>query len=152
MCLAIPGQIIEIVDEPRRLARVEVAGVRRTVNIGLLDDAGTGDWVLIHVGFAISQIDEDEAMATRRLLEQMGAEYEQELEELQGERDRVSCEDHCITCGDVAVEMLVGRSIARRASLAVEDGDEQVDVALVEPLQEGDTVLVHAGVALVRVT
>ncbi len=82
MCLAIPGQIIEIVDEPRRLARVEVAGVRRTVNIGLLDDAGTGDWVLIHVGFAISQIDEDEAMATRRLLEQMGAEYEQELEEL----------------------------------------------------------------------
>jgi hydrogenase expression/formation protein HypC len=82
MCLAIPGQIIEIVDEPRRLARVEVAGVRRTVNIGLLDEAGTGDWVLIHVGFAISQIDEDEAMATRRLLEQMGAEYEQELEEL----------------------------------------------------------------------
>ena len=50
------------------------------MNIGLLDDAGTGDWVLIHVGFAISQIDEDEAMATRRLLEQMGAEYEQELE------------------------------------------------------------------------
>ena len=84
MCLAIPGQIIEIVDEPRRLARVEVAGVRRTVNIGLLDEAGTGDWVLIHVGFAISQIDEDEAMATRRLLEQMGAEYEQELVELQG--------------------------------------------------------------------
>jgi hydrogenase expression/formation protein HypC len=84
VCLAIPGQIIEIVDEPRRLARVEVAGVRRTVNIGLLDDAGTGDWVLIHVGFAISQIDEDEAMATRRLLEQMGAEYEQELAELQG--------------------------------------------------------------------
>jgi hydrogenase expression/formation protein HypC len=82
VCLAIPGQIIEIVDEPRRLARVEVAGVRRTVNIGLLDDAGTGDWVLIHVGFAISQIDEDEAIATRRLLEQMGAEYEQELEEL----------------------------------------------------------------------
>ena len=82
MCLAIPGQIVEIVDEPRRLARVEVAGVRRTVNIGLLDDAGIDDWVLIHVGFAISQIDEEEAIATRRLLEQMGAEYEQELEEL----------------------------------------------------------------------
>ena len=43
---------------------------------------GPGDWVLIHVGFAISQVDEEEAMATRRLLEQMGAEYEQELEEL----------------------------------------------------------------------
>jgi hydrogenase expression/formation protein HypC len=88
MCLAIPGQIVEIVDEPRRLARVEVAGVRRTVNIGLLDGenggTGAGDWVLIHVGFAISQIDEEEAIATRRLLEQMGAEYEQELEELKG--------------------------------------------------------------------
>ena len=86
MCLAIPGQIVEIVDERRRLARIDVAGVRRTVNIGLLDaedgGAGPGDWVLVHVGFAISRVDEEEAMATRRLLEQMGAEYEQELEEL----------------------------------------------------------------------
>jgi hydrogenase expression/formation protein HypC len=82
VCLAIPGQILEVVDEPNRLARVEVAGVRRTVNIGLLDDAGPGDWVLIHVGFAISRIDEAEAQATRALLEQMGAEYEQELTEL----------------------------------------------------------------------
>jgi hydrogenase expression/formation protein HypC len=83
VCLAIPGQIVEVVDEPNRLAKVDVAGVRRTVNIGLLDDAGPGDWVLIHVGFAISQIDEDEARATRELLEQMGAEYEQELSELE---------------------------------------------------------------------
>jgi hydrogenase expression/formation protein HypC len=82
MCLAIPGQIVEIVDEPNTLARVEVAGVRRTVNVGLLDGVGPGDWVLIHVGFAISQIDEAEARATRELLEQMGAEYEQELHEL----------------------------------------------------------------------
>jgi hydrogenase expression/formation protein HypC len=82
MCLAIPGQIVEFVDEPNQLARVEVAGVRRNVNIGLLDDVGPGDWVLIHVGFAISQIDEEEARATRELLEQMGAEYEQELTEL----------------------------------------------------------------------
>ena len=82
MCLAIPGQIVEIVDEPNRLAKVEVAGVRRNVNIGLLDDAGPGDWVLIHVGFAISQIDEAEAQATLALLEEMGAEYEQELTEL----------------------------------------------------------------------
>jgi hydrogenase expression/formation protein HypC len=86
MCLAIPGQILEIVDEPNRLARVDVAGVRRNVNVGLLDGedggAGPGDWVLIHVGFALSKVDEEEAMATRRLLEQMGAEYEQELEEL----------------------------------------------------------------------
>jgi hydrogenase expression/formation protein HypC len=86
MCLAIPGQILEIVDEPNRLARVDVAGVQRNVNVGLLDGedggAGPGDWVLIHVGFALSKVDEEEAMATRRLLEQMGAEYEQELEEL----------------------------------------------------------------------
>ena len=59
--------------------------------------------------------------------------------------------DHCITCGDVAIEMLV-TSIDRSTGLARCEGDEQVDVALVEPLQEGDTVLVHAGVALVRVT
>ena len=62
-------------------------------------------------------------------------------------------ESHCITCGDVAVEMRVlALDDAGLARCACEDGDEQVDVALVEPLQEGDTVLVHAGVALVRVT
>jgi hydrogenase expression/formation protein HypC len=81
--LAIPGQILEITDEANRLARVDVVGVRRTVNVGLLDHSvGPGDWVLIHVGFALSRIDEDEAAATRSLLERMGAEYEQELEEL----------------------------------------------------------------------
>jgi hydrogenase expression/formation protein HypC len=86
MCLAIPGQIVEMVDAEHRLAMVDVAGVRRTVNVGLLDaegpGVGPGDWVLIHVGFAISQVDEDEARATRELLERMGADYEQELEEL----------------------------------------------------------------------
>ena len=82
MCLAIPGQVIEFVDEPNRLACVDVAGVRRTVNVGLLDGVGAGDWVLIHVGFALSQVDEQEARATHRLLEAMGAEYETELEEL----------------------------------------------------------------------
>jgi hydrogenase expression/formation protein HypC len=86
MCLAIPGLIVEIVDPPNRLARVDVAGVVRTVNIGLLDvdgrGVGPGDWVLIHVGFAISQVDEDEARATRERLERMGADYERELEDL----------------------------------------------------------------------
>jgi hydrogenase expression/formation protein HypC len=82
VCLAIPGQIEEVVDEPNRLARVAVAGVQRTINIGLLDDAGPGDWVLIHVGFALSKVDEDEAQATLKLLQGMGADYEQELEEL----------------------------------------------------------------------
>ena len=87
MCLAIHGQIVEVIDELNRLAQVDVAGVRRTVNIGLLDadddgGAAPGDWVLIHVGFALSKVDEEEARATLRLLEQMGSEYEQELEEL----------------------------------------------------------------------
>jgi hydrogenase expression/formation protein HypC len=77
--------VIEIVDDENRLAKVDVAGVRRNVNIGLLDGeggVGPGDWVLIHVGFAISQVDEEEARATRDLLVRMGADYEQELEEL----------------------------------------------------------------------
>jgi hydrogenase expression/formation protein HypC len=83
VCLAIPGQIVEVVDPANYLARVDVAGVRRNVNVGLIAPTpGPGDWVLIHVGFAISQVDEHEAMATRKLLEQMGADYDQELEEL----------------------------------------------------------------------
>ena len=86
MCLAIPGQIVEWVDRDLNIAKAQVANVRRNVNVGLLaeteDAVAIGDWVLIHVGFAISQVDEHEALATRRLLEQMGAEYELELEEL----------------------------------------------------------------------
>jgi hydrogenase expression/formation protein HypC len=82
MCLAIPGLILEIVDEPNRIATVDVAGVRRNVNIGLLDEAGVGDWVLIHVGFALSVVDEQEAEATLSLLKGMGEDYEAELEEL----------------------------------------------------------------------
>jgi hydrogenase expression/formation protein HypC len=88
MCLAIPGQLIEFVDEPNRLAKVDVAGVRRTVNVGLLDaeDGGaqTGDWVLIHVGFALSKIDEEEAHATLALLRGMGQDFEDAIEELKG--------------------------------------------------------------------
>jgi hydrogenase expression/formation protein HypC len=78
--------VIEVVDEPNRLARVDVAGVLRNVNVGLLDREGDGakpgDWVLIHVGFAMSKIDEGEARETRRMLESMGEDYEQELEDL----------------------------------------------------------------------
>lgn len=88
MCLAVPGQVVAMVDEQNRLARVDVVGIERNVNIGLLDtEAGgvrPGDWVLIHVGFAISKIDEVEAQLTLRLLEELGAEYEAELEEFRG--------------------------------------------------------------------
>lgn len=86
MCLAIPGQVVEILDPVNQIARIEVVGVRRNINIGLLagEEGGIvpGDWVLVHVGFAISRIDEAEARATRELLEGMGREYEQELAEL----------------------------------------------------------------------
>lgn len=86
MCLAIPGQVVAIVDSDNHLATVEVAGVRRNINVGLLDDVDggitPGDWVLIHVGFAISKVDEDEARATHDLLVRMGQDYERELDEL----------------------------------------------------------------------
>jgi hydrogenase expression/formation protein HypC len=86
MCLAIPGRVLEVVDEHNRLAKVDVAGVQRTVNIGLLDAEGdgvqVGDWVLIHVGFALSKVDQEEAAATLALLRGMGADFEAELEEL----------------------------------------------------------------------
>jgi hydrogenase expression/formation protein HypC len=92
MCLAIPGQVVGIVDERNHLARVNVAGVQRTVNVGLLDaDGGSpaaGDWVLIHVGFAISRVDEAEAAATMALLERMGAQYEQELDDIRASEIR----------------------------------------------------------------
>jgi hydrogenase expression/formation protein HypC len=87
MCLAIPGQVIEIVDPANQIAKVDVVGVRRNINVSLLadgdgDGAGPGDWVLIHVGFALSKVDEEEAQATLQLLQRMGDNYEQELEEL----------------------------------------------------------------------
>jgi hydrogenase expression/formation protein HypC len=86
MCLGIPGQVVEIVDDANHIAKAEVSGVRRNVNIGLLvegeDAVGVGDWVLIHVGFAMSKIDEEEARQTREFLEMLGEPYEQELTEL----------------------------------------------------------------------
>ena len=86
MCLAIPGQVVEVIDEVNQIAKVDVVGVRRNINVSLLagdgDDAKPGDWVLIHVGFALSKVDEEEAQATLSLLQRMGQEYEQELEEL----------------------------------------------------------------------
>ena len=86
MCLGIPGQIVEIVDPQYHIAKVDVSGVRRNVNVGLLvngpDAVDVGDWVLIHVGFAMSKIDEEEAHSTREFLEQLGDPYREELAEL----------------------------------------------------------------------
>jgi hydrogenase expression/formation protein HypC len=80
MCLAIPGKIIEIVDVENSIAKVEVGGVRRNINIGMLDEkeAQIGNYVLIHVGFAMSRIDEDQARETLRVLEEIG-QYEDEF-------------------------------------------------------------------------
>ena len=84
MCLGIPGCIVEFADETHHLAKVDVGGVRRTVNVGLVlpDGLEPGDWVLIHVGFALSKIDEEEARRTTEFLTQLGDAYEQELDQL----------------------------------------------------------------------
>ena len=86
MCLAIPGQVIEIVDPVKNIAKVDVGGVRRNVNIGLLtaekDGVRLGDWVLIHVGFALSKVDEAEAAATLEVLRELGEAFDDEIEQL----------------------------------------------------------------------
>lgn len=86
MCLAIPARVVAVVDAVERLAEVDLAGVRRRVHVGLVDgerDTAPGDWVLVHVGFAISRIDEAEAEATLELLRQMGSAIEDELAEME---------------------------------------------------------------------
>jgi hydrogenase expression/formation protein HypC len=81
MCLGIPGEVIEILTDRPDLARVDVSGVKRAINIGLLADEEVkpGDWVLIHVGFALSKIDEDEAKAAMEFLEGIGKAYDDEI-------------------------------------------------------------------------
>jgi hydrogenase expression/formation protein HypC len=85
MCLAIPGKIIEISTENSTLALVDVVGVRRHVDLGLLEDDKPvpGDWVLIHVGYAMSKISEQDAVEQMRTLEMLG-ENEAALQEVRG--------------------------------------------------------------------
>ncbi|MEU4510886.1 HypC/HybG/HupF family hydrogenase formation chaperone [Nonomuraea wenchangensis] len=84
MCLGIPGEIVELIPGQPELAKVEVAGVRRAINVGLVNQDGIrpGDWVLVHVGFAMSKIDEREAAATLALLRGLGQAYTDELDAL----------------------------------------------------------------------
>jgi hydrogenase expression/formation protein HypC len=89
MCLGIPGRIIKIDDAARKLATADVSGVRRQVNVACIVDAEhpldacVGDWVLIHVGFAMSRIDEAAAAETLRILAELG-EMQQELDAMRG--------------------------------------------------------------------
>ena len=82
MCLGIPGEIVAIVADADDLASVEVSGVRRTISTRLLADEGVrvGDWVLVHVGFAMSKIDEREADLTLDQIRKLGRTYDEELE------------------------------------------------------------------------
>ncbi len=87
MCLGIPGEIIELMAEHEDLAMVSVEGVKRAVNVGLLREDGVldlqpGEWILIHVGFALSKIDEAEAKASLEWLTGVGDAYTDELEAL----------------------------------------------------------------------
>jgi hydrogenase expression/formation protein HypC len=85
MCLAIPGRIVELISDPVPLALVEVTGVRRRVDLGLLHDdmPNVGDWVLIHVGFAMSRISEEQAAEQMRMIAMLG-EDEAAIEEVRG--------------------------------------------------------------------
>ena len=82
MCLGIPGQIIDIVDDENSIAKVDVSGVRRNVSVALVrpEGIGPGDWVLIHVGFAMSKIDEVEAHETMKALLLMGQPFVDEMD------------------------------------------------------------------------
>lgn len=80
MCLGIPGEVIELLADQPDLAKVEVSGVRRVINVGLLADdlPAPGEWVLIHVGFALSKIDENDAAEALKFLEEIGQAYADE--------------------------------------------------------------------------
>jgi hydrogenase expression/formation protein HypC len=88
MCLGIPGEIVEILSDQPDLAKVDISGVRRNINIGLIteDDPQPGDWILIHVGFALSKIDEAEAKAAMDFLEGIGQAYADEIDALMESR------------------------------------------------------------------
>jgi hydrogenase expression/formation protein HypC len=78
MCLAIPAQLVHLFPDSD-MATADITGIRRNVNIGLLENVSAGDWVLIHVGFAISKVDEEEARASLEFLRGLGDAYRDEL-------------------------------------------------------------------------
>jgi hydrogenase expression/formation protein HypC len=87
MCLGIPGRLVEIINDDFRIGTVEVSGVRGSVSLALLtDEIAVGDWVLVHVGFALARIDEQDAERTLAWLEGMGQAYADELQSFEASR------------------------------------------------------------------
>jgi len=64
MCLAVPGQVVNVADDPLRTATVSFGGVTKSISLAFVPDAGVGDYVIVHVGFAISKLDEEAARRT----------------------------------------------------------------------------------------
>jgi len=94
MCLGIPGKIVEITDASKLMAKVDVSGVQRRVNIACIVsenesiESCVGDWVLVHVGFAMTKIDENEAIKTLAILTELG-ELEEELEAMENSAESI---------------------------------------------------------------
>jgi hydrogenase expression/formation protein HypC len=85
MCLAIPARLVEYIDEDRMYGKVELGGVQRRINTSLLvgeDATEPGEYVLVHVGFALSRVSETEAAETLRILEEMGPAYNDEIDQI----------------------------------------------------------------------
>jgi hydrogenase expression/formation protein HypC len=142
MCLGVPGEIVEVLDPERGLAKVDVGGVRREISTALVEGAAPGDWVLIHVGFALSKIDEAQAQEMLDALALLGEPYEQELADLRAS---------CVTCSDEAVEARVVAVDGDTAIVAADGRSESVGIELVAPVAVGELLLCHAGIALERV-
>lgn len=87
MCLGIPGQIVDLTNVSQHQATVDVGGVRRSIHVGLLLDGAqqgleVGDWVLVHVGFAMSKMDPEEASRTLELVKELGTMFDDEIAQL----------------------------------------------------------------------
>ncbi len=172
MCLAIPGRVVQIVDDVNQLAQVDVAGVRRTVNVGLLDapDLASliGSWVLIHVGFALSQIDEARGAGHAGAAAADGRRLRAGADRAAGEHDRMSAPtrpaagpgapsprrcDVRATCADSPDARAQRGSDRGARACAVDEAGRQltVDTGILGDVAPGEALLVHAGAALARV-
>ncbi len=115
MCLGIPGQIVEISDVAQLRVKVDVEGVRREVSVALIgldgpDPARVGDWVLVHVGFAMAKIDEAEARETLDALKALGEMYEQELSDYSADIEGLEKDDAPRTPAPLDPAMVGGKS------------------------------------------